>query len=44
MDISSLLASKASIYYGAKIIEKHMTILDKSQTKDGIVSILPERF
>ena len=40
---SSLLASKASIYYGAKIIEKHMTILDKSQTKDGVVSILPEQ-
>jgi len=39
----SLLSSKASIYYGAKIIEKHMTVLNESMTKDGAVSIRPEQ-
>ena len=40
---NSLLSSKASIYYGAKIIEKHMTVLKESMTKDGAVSIRPEQ-
>ena len=40
---NSLLSSKASIYYGAKIIEKHMTVLNESMTKDGAVSIRPEQ-
>ncbi len=39
----SLLSSKASIYYGAKMIEKHMTVLNESMTKDGAVSIRPEQ-
>ena len=32
----------AAIYYGAKIIERHIRILDVSKTKDGPVSIEPE--
>ena len=32
-------ASLASLFCGAKIIERHFTILDKSKTKDGPVSI-----
>lgn len=42
-DSLSLLSSKASIYFGAKILERHMTILDKSRTKDGMISIKPEQ-
>jgi sialic acid synthase SpsE len=36
------IASLASILFGGKIIERHFTILDRSKTKDGIVSIKPE--
>ena len=36
------VASLASILFGGKIIERHFTILDRSKTKDGIVSINPE--
>ena len=36
------LASKLSIYFGAQLIERHITILPKDITKDGKVSILPE--
>ena len=36
-----VLASKAAIVLGAKIIERHFTILEKDQTKDGPVSITP---
>jgi len=36
------LASKLSIYFGAQIIERHITILPKDMSKDGKVSILPE--
>lgn len=32
----------ASIYYGAVVVERHMTILPESETKDGKVSIKPE--
>ena len=37
-----LLASKAAIAAGAKVIERHFTILEKDETKDGPVSIKPE--
>jgi len=36
------LASKIAIFYGAELIERHITILPKEDTKDGKVSILPE--
>lgn len=36
------LASKLSIYFGAQLIERHITILPKEKSKDGKVSILPE--
>ncbi len=36
------LASLLSIYSGAKFVERHIRILDKSETKDGIVSIEPK--
>ncbi len=36
------LASKLSIYFGAQLIERHITILPKDITKDGKVSIYPE--
>ncbi len=36
------LASKLAIYFGAQLIERHITILPKTNTKDGKVSILPE--
>lgn len=35
------LASLLAIFLGAKYIERHITILDKTQTKDGKVSIEP---
>lgn len=34
-----VLASKCALALGAKLIERHFTILDKDQTKDGPVSI-----
>ena len=37
----NLIASKCAIYLGAKIIERHFTILNESATKDGPVSINP---
>jgi len=37
-----LKASFAAIYYGANIIERHFTILDKTQTKDGPISVSPK--
>lgn len=36
------LASLMAIFFGAKYIERHITILDKNKTKDGKVSIRPE--
>ena len=36
---SGVLASKAAIYLGASVIERHFTILDPSATRDGTVSI-----
>ena len=38
-EIDKLLASFSSIYFGAKVLERHFTILKKSDTKDGIVSV-----
>lgn len=35
-------ASMVAVYMGASIIERHLTILPKEQTKDGPVSIKPE--
>ncbi len=37
-----LLSSMASIYFGAKILERHFTVLDKNLTKDGVVSVNPK--
>ncbi len=37
----NLFASKCAIYLGAKIIERHFTILGEKETKDGPVSINP---
>ena len=36
------LASLLAIYHGAKMIERHIRILDKKDTKDGKVSIEPK--
>lgn len=36
-----VLASKAAIAAGAEVIERHFTILEKDETKDGPVSIKP---
>jgi len=36
------LASKLAIYFGAELIERHITILPKDKTRDGKVSIFPE--
>ena len=36
------LASLYAIFFGAEVIERHMTILDENKTKDGKVSITPE--
>ena len=36
------LASMAAIYYGAKIIERHIRILGTDDSKDGPVSIEPK--
>lgn len=35
------VASLASVLFGGRIVERHFTILDRSKTKDGIVSINP---
>jgi sialic acid synthase SpsE len=37
-----LTGTKAAIWYGAEIIERHFTILDRTKTKDGPVSISPD--
>jgi N,N'-diacetyllegionaminate synthase len=33
----------AAVHFGAKLIERHFTILDESETKDGPVSINPKQ-
>lgn len=40
---NELLASKLSIYFGATVIERHITMLKPDKTKDGIVSITPNK-
>ena len=40
---TNLLASKIALAMGADVIERHFTILDKSQTRDGPVSINPSQ-
>lgn len=42
LDNNKNLASMISIYFGAELIERHITILPKDKTKDGKVSIMPE--
>ena len=42
-DKDATLASKIAITLGAKIIERHFTILDSKDTKDGPVSVNPEQ-
>ncbi len=37
-----LLPTFYAIYLGAEIIERHFTVLEKSMTRDGIVSINPQ--
>jgi sialic acid synthase SpsE len=36
---SQLFASKLAIFFGAKYIERHFTVLEKNETRDGPVSI-----
>ena len=36
-----LIASKLALFHGAKVIERHFTILKSNETKDGPVSINP---
>ena len=38
----NLLPSKQAIFQGIDMLEKHFTILDKDETRDGKVSITPE--
>ena len=40
-NIDKNLASMAAIYFGAKIIERHITIFESNKTKDGPVSVTP---
>jgi N,N'-diacetyllegionaminate synthase len=42
-ELDGIQGTKAAIYFGAEIIERHFTILDRSSTKDGIVSITPQQ-
>ena len=39
---NGLLAAKAAIMLGAEYVERHFTILDARETKDGPVSMTPE--
>jgi len=38
----NLLPSKQAIFQGIDMLEKHFTILDKEETRDGKVSVTPE--
>ena len=40
-DVNKNLASLLSIYYGAKIVERHVSMFGKTDTRDGPVSIYP---
>ena len=41
-ETSGLLASKFALLLGAEILERHFTILSKTETRDGHVSINPQ--
>ena len=38
-----IAAAKVAVYMGASVVERHFTILDSSDTKDGPVSITPRQ-
>ena len=38
----NLLSSKLAIFQGIDVLERHFTILDKDETRDGKVSVTPE--
>jgi sialic acid synthase SpsE len=40
-EVDGLIASKLAIHLGATYIERHFTVLDRAETKDGPVSINP---
>lgn len=39
LDTSPLLASQLAVFLGADVIERHFTVLPRSETKDGPVSV-----
>ena len=41
--VDGTFASKAAIYLGASLIERHFSILSPGMTKDGPVSVSPQR-
>ena len=43
LERDGLKASFAALYFGANVIERHFTVLDKSSTKDGPVSVNPDQ-
>ena len=43
MERDGLLASKLALSMGASCIERHFTILEPNETKDGPVSITPKQ-
>ena len=42
-EIDGLIASKLAIHLGASYIERHFTVLDRDETRDGPVSVNPEQ-
>jgi sialic acid synthase SpsE len=40
-DADGLTASKAALALGATMVERHFTVLDRSETRDGPVSVTP---
>ena len=42
-EIDGLIASKLAIHLGGTYIERHFTVLDRDETRDGPVSINPEQ-
>jgi len=43
VESTGVLASIGAINFGAEVIERHFTILDPSETRDGPVSVNPEQ-
>ena len=39
IESTDLLASKTALVLGASLIERHFTVLDKKETRDGVVSL-----